>query len=262
MSASSERLLRRALCRLSILLAGALLAVSASAKQLLDIPSDPHLGREVRALRSTFVVEELARYREKGQLGCAIYCRQIQRAFARIKRAAVQQSPGAKRLTLVVVRDPGIDAWASATGHIFISESFISRHSLIESEIALALAHEVMHVLLAHEVFGMTLVKALNPVNRLRPLESLYEDFGSDLSMVMNLSPILKEQEHEADEGGLMLAALAGYAPHDQTGLLSKLKAHETTGLNLTHPLALDRIRRIASLLPIASRIHQRYGGR
>jgi hypothetical protein len=69
----------------------------------------------------------------------------------------------------------------------------------------MALAHEVMHVLLAHEVFGMTLVKALNPVNRLRPLESLYEDFGSDLSMVMNLSPILKEQEHEADEGGLML---------------------------------------------------------
>jgi hypothetical protein len=35
------------------------------------------------------------------------------------------------------------------------------------------------------------------PVNRLRPLESLYEDFGSDLSMVMNLSPILKEQEHD-----------------------------------------------------------------
>jgi len=93
MSASSERLLRRALCRLSILLAGALLAVSASAKQLLDIPSDPHLGGEVRALRSTFVIKELARYREKGQLGCTIYCRQVQRAFDRIKRAAVQQSP-------------------------------------------------------------------------------------------------------------------------------------------------------------------------
>jgi Zn-dependent protease with chaperone function len=261
MSGSSETLLGRSLIGFGMLLAAAFLAVSASAMQLLDIPSDPRLGSEIRALRSTFVNEELVRYREKGQLGCVTYCRQVQRAFDRIKRAAVKQSSEAKRLTLVVVRDPAIDAWASATGHIFISESFISRHGLIESEIAMALAHEVMHVLLAHEVFGMTLVKALNPVNRGRALETLYEDLESDLSMMMNLSPMLKEQEHEADEGGLMLAALAGYAPRDQTGLLSKLKNHETAGFNLTHPLASDRIRRIALLLPIASKIHERYGG-
>jgi predicted Zn-dependent protease len=78
--------------------------------------------------------------------------------------------------------------------------------------------------------------------------------------MMMNLSSILKEQEHEADEGGLMLAALAGYAPRDQTGLLFKLKVHETVGFNLTHPIASDRLRRIESLLPIASKIHERYG--
>jgi Zn-dependent protease with chaperone function len=260
MSGCPETLLGRSLIGLGLFWAGAFLAVSASAMQLLDIPSDPRLGSEVRALRSSFINGELARYREKDQLGCMNYCRQLQRAFDRIKRAAVKQSSEAKRLTLVVVRDPGIDAWASATGHIFISESFISRHSLIEPEIAMALAHEVMHVLLAHEVFGMTLVKALNPVNRGRPLETLYEDLESDLSMMMNLSPILKEQEHEADEGGVMLAALAGYAPRDQAGLLAKLKAHETAGFNLTHPAASDRIRRIASLLPIASKIHERYG--
>ncbi len=261
MSGSSETLLGRVLIGFGMLLAAADLAVSASATKLLDIPSDPRLGSEVRALRSTFVNEELARYREKGQLGCVNYCRQVHRAFDRIKRAAVKQSAEAKRLTLVVVRDPGIDAWASATGHIFISESFILRHSLVEAEIAMALAHEVMHVLLAHEVFGMTLVKALNPVNRGRPLETLYEDLESDLSMMMNLSSILKEQEHEADEGGLLLAALAGYAPRDQTRLLIKLKSNEKSGFNLTHPLALERIVRVNTLMPIAIKIRQRYGG-
>ena len=261
MARSSASLLGRAISGLGVLLVVAVFAASASAMQILDIPSDPHLGNEVRALRGGFVNDELVRYREQGQLGCVVYCRQLKRAFERIKRAAVRQDPGARRLSLVVVRDPNTDAWASPTGHIFISEAFISRHALMESEIAMALAHEVMHVLLAHEVFGMTLVKALNPVNRVRPLEMLYEDLESDLSMVMNLSSILKEQEHEADEGGLMLAALAGYAPRDQTGLLAKLKAHETTGFNLTHPPALDRIRRIAALMPIASKIHERYGG-
>lgn len=261
MSGSSETLLGRSLIGVSLLVAGAFLAVSVSAMQLLDIPPDPRLGSEIRALRSTFVNEELLRYRKKGQLGCVTYCRQVHRAFDRIKRAAVKQSSEAKRLTLVVVRDPATDAWASATGHVFISESFISRHALTESEIAMALAHEVMHVLLAHEVFGMTLVKALNPVNRGRALETLYEDLESDLSMMMNLSPMLKEQEHEADEGGLMLAALAGYAPRDQTGLLSKLKSDEKSGFNLTHPLALERIVRVNTLVPIAIRIHQMYGG-
>lgn len=260
MSGSSETLLGRLLIGLGVLLVGVFPAGSASGMQLLDIPSDPRLGSEVRTLRSTFVNETLARYRDSGQLGCVNYCRQVQRAFDRVKRAAVKQSSVAKRLTLVVVRDPDIDAWASATGHIFISEVFISRHSLTESEIAMAMAHEVMHVLLAHEAFGMSLVKALNPVNRERPLETLYEDLESDLSMMMNLSSILKEQEHEADEGGLMLAALAGYAPRDQTGLLFKLKVHETVGFNLTHPIASDRLRRIESLLPIASKIHERYG--
>jgi predicted Zn-dependent protease len=239
----------------------ALIGVSSvQAQQLLDIPGDPQLGNAVRTFRSGFVQTEVIRLRMSGQLGCAQHCATITRAFDRIHRAARLQAPGMRNLKLVVTRDPTVDAWASATGHIFISEKFITRLDLTESEIALALAHEVMHVLLAHEAASMTLVKALNPVHRKRALVALYEDMDSDLSLMISLAPILKEQEHEADESGLMLAALAGYAPAQQIGLFRKLQATAVSGLTITHPSAVARLERIEGFRPIATRIHQRYG--
>ena len=232
----------------------------AQGQQLLDIPGDPGLGNAVRTFRSGFVQTELIRLRMNRQLGCSQHCVTIHRAFDRVHRAARLQAPGMRGLKLIVTRDPTVDAWASATGHIFISEQFISRLKLTEPEIALALAHEAMHVLLAHEASSMTLVKALNPVHRKRALVALYEDMDTDLSLMISLAPILREQEHEADESGLMLAALAGYAPALQMGLFRKLQATEISGLTLTHPHAVDRMKRVQGIRPIATRIHEQYG--
>jgi len=118
----------------------ALIGVSSvHAQQLLDIPGDPQLGHAVRTFRSGFVQTEVIRLRMSGQLGCAQHCATITRAFDRIHRAARLQAPGMRNLKLVVTRDPTVDAWASATGHIFISEKFITRLGLTEPEIALAL---------------------------------------------------------------------------------------------------------------------------
>ena len=62
--------------------------------------------------------------------------------------------------------------------------------------------------------------------------------------------------EFEADEVGLQLAALAGFAPDAQLRFMEQLSQRETRQTMLVmHPAAALRLQRLRYLLPLARRV-------
>jgi Zn-dependent protease with chaperone function len=237
----------------TVALAGAL---QAHAGPVLDVPAAPHNARQVREFASGLVEARLVRLERDALHGCERHCERLGHVFRRLAEAAREQSARAVELRLIVVRDEDTAAFSAPGGEIVISERFVDRHALTDAELAFVLAHEVAHVLLHHEAHAMALVAVSSGPNRRRPLADLYEDLDVDLSLVLRLAPAFHEHEFEADWQGLLLASVAGFDPHEQSGFLHKLARDATSGLQLTHPAAARRLQRIEGMLPIAERAH------
>jgi predicted Zn-dependent protease len=71
----------------------------------------------------------------------------------------------------------------------------------------------------------------------------------------------MQQVELQADEAGLELAALAGYAPAQQLRFMRGLARAEADGepLAATHPPAVERLRRLQGLLPLARRLYRQH---
>lgn len=148
-------------------------------------------------------------------------------------------------------------------GRILLSEGLIAEMSLGEAEIAFVLAHEVAHVLLQHERQTLALAQAMvQPRGLTRSVEDLYFQMGYDLGLLLELEPLLKASEMEADQAALLLGAMAGYRPEHLLGFLRKLAVSERGGDTLiaTHPDGPARLAALRAALPLAQGIWRRYG--
>jgi len=233
------------------------------AAQLLEARSEglAWSAAEVQAATRFGPDEVLARAAARGEAGCARHCDEIQQVWNRLIDALQRYAPMARipaALSLHVVRSADVDAFASPDGRVVISEAFIEQSAPTQAAIAFVLAHEIGHIVLQHERQTLTSALALLPRGIRRSVPDMYTELEYNLSLLKRLEVVMQATEYEADEFGMDLASLAGYAPESQLAFLrdeAQQKAPLNAPIVATHPAADDRLQRMRHRLPFAQRL-------
>jgi len=193
------------------------------------------------------------------QMGCSQHCARLQRTFDRLVDVARTQRNGARPLpwTLTVVRLPDVDAFALPGGHVIVSESFIEQRALSDDALAFVLAHEMAHSLLEHERQALTFARLLLPRDVPRTVSDMYTEIDYNFALLQAMEPVLHQGELEADELGLLLASVAGFAPDRQLAFIEREAAEDARRRPLlsTHPSPQLRLERLRASLPLARRL-------
>lgn len=198
-------------------------ASSASAQQAADgrITQAEVVDLQWRAFRE-FSLQQ----REHGRaVDDAARTGRFDRIFARLLRAAWEQFPAsvALRWEVLLTDEEAIEARAYPSGQIVLAEPFVRRFVRSDAELAFLMAHEMAHVLLEH---GRRGYEAAVPLTRLAgavDARLIDENLTSNLSLQLQLYPLLRAQESEADRLGAQLAAAAGYAESAAVRLLERM---------------------------------------
>lgn len=127
-----------------------------------------------------------------------------------------------------VLSYPGLSSWAFPGAKVLIFSDMTTRFT--EDELAMAVGHEVSHILLRH-------LDAYNEMKRTHPASVQTLNFQQNLEM-------------EADKIGMALAGLAGYNPEAMSSFLKKMAAdkppcHDAT---CSHPSWERRIEQAKAL--------------
>lgn len=109
--------------------------------------------------------------------------------------------------------DPDQNADCMAGGKILVSHDYVKRLELNDAELAMLLAHEMMHAALRHNLSEYELALRLDPRWAARPFLELEQAVEEDAALIARLEPLNLEQERQADQAGLLLASRAGWAP-------------------------------------------------
>lgn len=246
-----------------IALAGSWACSAALALQLADPPvSLAWTPAEVQRAGIASLELAVTRASRQGQLGCARHCERLQTIFERLTVEARDQTSRAAVLpwSLTVVRSPDVEAFALPDGQVVISEALIDERDLSDEALAFVLAHEMAHSILEHERQLLTTGRLLLPRQVERSVPDMYVELAHNFALLRTLEPVLHQSELEADELGLLLAALAGYAPNRQLEFMqNEVAEHDgRRALASTHPSPQQRLDRLEERLPLAWRLHER----
>lgn len=254
---------RRTVCLAGIALAAALAlpCTDARAVQLTDEPvALDWTPAEVQRAGLATLEATVARALQQGELGCLKHCERLARIFEQLLVQAREQTARARTLpwSLTVVRNAGVDAFALPDGQIVVSEALIEDRGLSDEALAFVIAHEMAHSILEHERQVLTAGRLLLPRQVERSVNDMYVELAFNFSLLRTLEPALHQAELEADELGLLLASVCGYAPNRQLEFMQNEVAEDTGSRRLagTHPSALVRLERLQERLPLAWRLH------
>ena len=156
-----------------------------------------------------------------------------------------------------MVRLPDVDALALPGGQVIVSESFIDQRALSDDALAFVLAHEMAHSLLEHERQALTFARLLLPRDVPRTVSDMYTEIDYNFALLQAMEPVLHQGELEADELGLLLASVAGFAPDRQLAFIEREAAEDARRRPLlsTHPSPQLRLEKLRASLPLARRL-------
>jgi len=161
-------------------------------------------------------------------------------------------------ITVGVLRDDSVNAFAAPAGYVFVNSGLIlAMHS--EDELAAVLAHEMAHVTERHLASNIERSKAINLATLAGVLAGVMLGGGSDAgealavgSMAGGQAAALKysrDDEREADHLGLQYLSRAGYDPEGMARAFERIKERQRlTGAGSvpaymsTHPGVTERI--------------------
>ena len=160
-------------------------------------------------------------------------------------------SPGFS-FQIKVIKDPSLNAFASPNGVIYIHTGILARMDN-EAQLAVLLAHEIVHCTHRHSLRTLRSIKDRTQANnaRVRELAQLLGITGS----ITSTSGYTRELETEADRVGLDLAVKANYDPREILNLFELLKQEiELEGIEEpyffgTHPNVRQRIENVNNWL-------------
>jgi len=174
--------------------------------------------------------------------------------------------------TFQIVNQPEPNAFALPNGNIYVSRGLLALTNS-EDELAGVLAHEVVHVAARHTVRSANVAVATSPLRIATGIAGLAAgivaprvgegimDLG-DVATEAFMAPYGRNQEREADDIGVDLAARAGYDPKGLPRALQALERDEALhregpprqSFFDTHPATPERVRetqeRAAALRP------------
>ncbi len=143
-----------------------------------------------------------------------------------------------------------INAYALPGGFIFITHGLLDQIKDEKDELAFVLAHEMMHVVLEHPIqriftgYGSKVLKVV--LNKYTKMGVLTKEI---IGKFMN-SNYSRDNEFEADAGGVALMKAAGYNIEKAVNLLKRLENNSQKKLDLfnyfaSHPPIEKRVERI-----------------
>lgn len=102
-------------------------------------------------------------------------------------------------------------ASCAAGGKLLFGTAYIKRLDLDDGELATLIAHEVAHAVAEHQREELSMVYYLNSGSFPISVATAMARFDSDLSLQIRLSTLLRIQESEADQLGMIIAHNAGW---------------------------------------------------
>jgi beta-barrel assembly-enhancing protease len=173
-----------------------------------------------------------------------------------VAQTLADSSPGdLQPVAGVLTNDQIVNAYSGPAGYIMITHGALLRME-DESELAGVLAHEMGHVLRQH---GLKAIQASANTGALAKLGSAAISQQTRINLVGDISTSFikevvdkgysRDQENEADEVAVRLAAAAGYDPNGYIRYLQRLQGQGQGNLFSTHPGAADRVQNLSSLI-------------
>ena len=173
-----------------------------------------------------------------------------------------------------VIRSDELNAWAMPGGKMAVYSGLVEKLNLTDDELAAVIGHEMTHALREHSKaqvgqqlltgIGMQLGGSILAQNSNIDPQTL-QTGGALLSEYGISKPFSRQHETEADIGGLMLMAAAGYNPQAAPVVWQKMEQAGSSGMPSflsTHPSGADRIQVLQQHMPEAMALYQQSGGR
>lgn len=181
-----------------------------------------------------------------------------------------------------VLENPNVNAFAAPGGYVFITRGLLNQLGS-EAELAGVLGHEIAHVVKKHHLKALKKESGMKLIGRVAPLalEKKANSGKVDMEQLGKVAQVTKglytrgldkDDEFQADQIGVRLAARAGYDPYGLAQVLQTLDSLKADSGQLallfkTHPRPSDRLqaleagvgRRLAKLPPLPS-LPQRFG--
>jgi len=205
-------------------------------KQLMLVPSSQEIN----------IGKQYAPVIEK-DMGGRILDHQIQNYVSSVgaKIAAVSHMPG-REFSFIALNDKSVNAMALPDGTIFITRGMLEKMST-EAQLASVLGHEVAHVTCRHVSNAMS--KQIG-TNVLLSIISSKTEMTQTTQTLINYSRQIinlrfsRDDEHEADAGGLNYTLKAGYNPYGMVEVMEILdRQNKTKQIEFlsSHPLPARR---------------------
>jgi len=186
----------------------------------------------------------------------------VRRICERLIAQAIKLKPAAAhwQWEVHVTSDRQISAYSRAGGKLLVSSHFVDFYGLSDDELAMALAHEIAHVIAEHVREQVSTAASLNPPppNMTRTVADVIDSMESDITVYLRLQSLSRLQEMEADDIGIELAARAGIAPDAIGSFYAKLVKTDT-GQSLfdTHGSPRQRAVFVQSMVQYARSLYE-----
>ena len=203
-------------------------AAAPPANGTLQVRPVPYLytSAETNSAVAKDLERELARYRRDHLLNRATPSfSQAQRVFEQLVPGAGQESDTESGFEWALYVHAGrwAEAYARAGGKIVLSEPFLDRYRLDDSELALVIGHEMVHAICEHERVQLSALLRNSAPHPLYIGDAIALLGGEEPDAVPDLS-LIHRLENIADREGLRLAARAGFNPASAIQFFAKLE--------------------------------------
>lgn len=195
--------------------------------------------------------------------------RRINSVFSRLKPYGDQINQTGQKFNwqLAVLKSDQVNAYVAPGGKVVFYTGIVNKLNLTDAEIAAVMGHEMVHALEEHsknKIGAQALTNlALNiglsaAGNNVGQLGAAAAQLGSQVGVGL---PYSRSLESQADQGGLLLMARAGYNPQAAITLWEKMNKLDGTGGSSflsTHPSNSQRIEAMRKNLPAAQAIYNK----
>lgn len=217
----------------------------------------------VQAIAAKAYHVELARLARHGKLdGDKKTLKRIRRISSQLIAQAILLKPEAAHWSweIHLTSDPQIAAYSMSGGKVLVGSHFIKQNQLTDNELAVALAHEIGHVIAEHVREQMSLAASFEaPLpNQEVKVGDVVNSMQSDIGVFFSLQPLSRLQELEADDIGIELAARTGVKPSAVISFYDKIGS-ESGGQSIldTHGPSSQRIEFIRSMVNFARPVYE-----
>lgn len=166
-----------------------------------------------------------------------------------VTASAKHQNPRGYEYRLRVIEDPLPNAFTTPAGHIYLTTGLLATARSC-AEIAGILGHEVGHVIEHHAVKRLRDTEAAGCMGEMVFGRGGASDAFAIGGMILANTSFSREDEHEADEIGVQLAAEVGYAPEAIIDFFERTAPQQTeVGFWSTHPAGAERVAAVRALI-------------